>query len=66
MRLLSALDSDSDSASADPVRRLVIVRLLSSAATGVSYIAKRPRTAEKKLAFMKVRHANSPGYRGKG
>ncbi|KAM0753227.1 hypothetical protein T439DRAFT_378928 [Meredithblackwellia eburnea MCA 4105] len=33
--------------------RLVVVRLLSTAATGVSYIAKRPRTAEKKLAFMK-------------
>lgn len=33
--------------------RLVIVRLLSTAATGFSYVARRPRTAERKLAFMK-------------
>ncbi|SCV67958.1 BQ2448_79 [Microbotryum intermedium] len=37
--------------------RLLTVRLLSTACnsvgTGFSYIAKRPRTAEKKLAFMK-------------
>ncbi|SCZ91335.1 BZ3500_MvSof-1268-A1-R1_Chr1-2g01341 [Microbotryum saponariae] len=33
--------------------RLLTVRLLSTVGTGFSYIAKRPRTAEKKLAFMK-------------
>ncbi|BGP12243.1 hypothetical protein JCM10213v2_000156 [Rhodosporidiobolus nylandii] len=33
--------------------RLVVVRLLSTVGTGFSYIARRPRTAEKKLAFMK-------------
>ena len=44
----------SPSSSADScVCRLVIVKLLSSAKTGFSYIAKRPRTAETKLAFMK-------------
>ncbi|ORY80268.1 hypothetical protein BCR35DRAFT_331911 [Leucosporidium creatinivorum] len=36
--------------------RLLIVRVLSTLGTGVSYVCKRPRTAEKKLAFMKFDH----------
>ncbi|KAI5479687.1 hypothetical protein MNV49_003197 [Pseudohyphozyma bogoriensis] len=43
-------------ASARTMQELIVlltVRLLSTVGTGFSYIAKRPRTAEKKLAFMK-------------
>ncbi|CDR47300.1 RHTO0S14e01904g1_1 [Rhodotorula toruloides] len=33
--------------------RTILVRLLSTVGTGYSYVARRPRVAERKLAFMK-------------
>ncbi|PRQ77151.1 hypothetical protein AAT19DRAFT_12569 [Rhodotorula toruloides] len=33
--------------------RTILVRLLSTVGTGYAYVARRPRVAERKLAFMK-------------